>query len=1249
MIATRLQQKNIAASTKNHQLPIKTSPSPNKTLQTTNTSKNRRHTWFGGRSNVDETLPQQHQYNNNNNSTTFRPQTPNHKVSVGRSFADRLIRTVSPTRKARYETAGSAYPMTTTTTAAAAAAAALTTVKPVVVNSHVRSRSRNSLFPDSRDDDHHYDQENNGSIISNNAPPLTTSSPIHELNDRLARIEQRLLFEQEHVRSYTTGGHPQKHHRHQQQQQRSTPPQRQRVVKQSPHYNSPPLRYHYWDPPSTSSNSTPTPTLFAHTKKMVEQEKEQIGVSTWPSSEEDDDEEDNDRRRSSSKDQKRRRHSSAPSFGSNDILKHSKKDKTTKNNDNDKPKSASSHQTPRHLQRSKQKEQPKIHHATVQRQESADDEDDEEELYGTQIDGMRDETSVSSLPPTPKMSNFQSNMALNSKEKPNSEAKIVDLPEEPEETSDEQQQPEQQPDPEADQPKQDKTPSIDEAVLQPREPTPPSPIRPTISSRFALPTIPCTTAPRDVAAMEEDANSILATQSAPVNHPASASLMDNAITGVLSDLSSSTNGNADGVTTHSQNTHFGKDSLTVRDKASSILFSKMNCTIPVDPSAGPMENMRKMCAGEESGSQSNVRGDRRRSDDTLTTYLAVANIPREIPLVPGRSTPDISLMDHPDHESVSEEEVTPSKSPAENQSRPLSETLSPLRLVENAGQRTQQQQDRDLPPKHNPASPQRLIPIIPNASKEEDNADAQEYWESMYLEVNNTHDVLQDLLQTPTNQMEPEAAAAERASIEIPIDTFEKKSRSSPWHQTSPRDHGRRVLFTAFQKGDGANKNIRPLVPKRNSGQKSFTRPGVNIPGKDCLESAPKTAPKPKRSTKKKNGMVLASSVDSISNQLKTDEMERQKKAEESRRVPRAAEISQAEPMERKTVPMPPSAIIREHKTTLQQKQGRQSSYHPHTGVGPNNKVLTIPQSSGRDQRQRQHEADAAMVDILHLHNRSLPIGKVQKYKLSPYHPKPDNLSKNHWGWFGRKKPDDKITFAGSSRESKGSKGGHSLEAMASSAGSTITGETTEGIRRGRKEIVESSNQGSGSYHSLERSQGDSAASSDMSYTVTSNSNASEASEGNEASQDNGNARSSIPRATTYDEIIQDLKKFESQLPIAEFAVVEVGDDSDAEQAHTYLMNRGYVENELRSGADKDEPLLVEMPFGLETIAELSLEESFSMGMNSDVEDSGRAKDDSKMDNVKLSVSFAEQLQKLQSSHRHMTLEPTSPGKAYHI
>jgi hypothetical protein len=139
-----------------------------------------------------------------------------------------------------------------------------------------------------------------------------------------------------------------------------------------------------------------------------------------------------------------------------------------------------------------------------------------------------------------------------------------------------------------------------------------------------------------------------------------------------------------------------------------------------------------------------------------------------------------------------------------------------------------------------------------------------------------------------------------------------------------------------------------------------------------------------------------------------------------------------------------------------------------------------------------------------------------------------------------------------------------------------------------------------------------------------------------------------ILRATTYDDIIQDLKKFESHLPNAEFAVVEVGDDDDAVAAHTYLVNKTSVENELRSGYDRDGPLMVEMPFGLETITEHSLEASYSMGTNSEGEEA-RAVDDSSLDNVKLSVSFAEQLQQIQMIQRRKTPSLKTPTATYHI
>lgn len=400
---------------------------------------------------------------------------------------------------------------------------------------------------------------------------------------------------------------------------------------------------------------------------------------------------------------------------------------------------------------------------------------------------------------------------------------------------------------------------------------------------------------------------------------------------------------------------------------------------------------------------------------------------------------------------------------------------------------------------------------------------------------------------------------------------------------------------------------------------------------------------------RKKNGMTLAASVDSITDQLKCDEKERQQRAEESRKAMEREYVqSKIEATQKRSMQLPPSALIREQKETRRLSRERPSSFHSHTKAN----TIPIAPATKSDQASihdlRQHEADDALVDILHLHNRSMPIGRAQKYKLSPYHPKSNALSKNHWGWFGRHRQDEKISLSGLNKASDERKEVRTLEAMPSSATSTITAGTNEG-RKNRKELIDLSNEGSGSYHSIEQSRGGSAASSVTSYTTTSNVSETDSHEVHDSNKSEKIGRSSIPRATTYDEIIKDLKKFESQLPVAEFAVVEVGDDSDTQEVHTYLMNKCFVENELRSGAEMEEPLLVEMPFGLETIAELSLEDSYSMCLSSDVEDDCRAKDDSKMDKVKLSVSFAEQLRQLQSRNPTLRLEPTSPGKSYHI
>ncbi|KAG7372661.1 hypothetical protein IV203_018804 [Nitzschia inconspicua] len=1212
MIATRLQQKHIGATTKNHQLPIKTSPSPNKVIlppqqsqqpqrQVTilkkkqDTSKtNRRRTWFGGRSNNnnnDTTLHPKRQHDNS--TSTFRPQTPNHKVSAGRSFADRMIRAVSPTKKRttnnRYNqtnNASSIYPMTT---------AALTSVQPVVVVNHNnnvgkgRRTPHSTCLPESRDDDYYSDQENNNGSIINNTPP------IHELKDRLARIEQRLMMEES----------DQYHHRS------TPPPQKYQSMSTAKTLHQPYSSHPHWDPPSTTSKTSTlsTPTLFAHTKKLVEEEKERIAINTWPSSEEDDDDDERDPRR--------RRHS-APlqrtksSTSKRDIPKEvGKYTKMT----NHEPKTASSHQTPWSVQRSKERRQSKIHHAiVVQQQHECHNEEQQEQDQELDVREEEEENSVSSLPPTPRISNSNTSTSWNSKEAQSKEETNVQPNESDHPKFGEQEittkqfyeHLKQQTDLEAGQSTKEEHPTH-------------APIncKSIVQSRFSLPTVQCTM-PQNAFTDDENnngVNSIVAIQPAHKNQTAASHGIDNTIIdGVLSDLSSSTNGNTDGGTMNSQNAQFGKGRLTIHNQsnASSLLFSKMNCANPLDSAHGPVERMKSFCAGEESGSHKRDFGaDKTRAEETVTTRPSMARVPREIPLVPGRSTPDISLMDHPDHESVTEEDCASPKVVMDHDPNSQSKSTSPTIP-----------QDRDPSPRNSPSSHQNQIPIIPNASNEEEIEEAQEYWESMYLEVGNTYDVLQDLMQTPTNQENPLKVTK----------TENSKPKTSPHQQRaakSPKNIGGRVLFSSLQ--SKPKQQQRPLIPKRSSTPGRVSRLGENPFEKEHSSTRSKT---PEKSAKreKKNGMTLAIPVDSITNLLtvKSDEMERQQRDDETRQTT-APEVkkSKAEIMERKTIALPPSAVIKKQRET----QKVSHSCHPHTNI----------------RETRQHEADDALVDILHLHNRSLPIGKVHKYKLSSYHPKSDNLSKNHWGWFGRRKVDDRPNIVNSNREYSGNIGGRTIEAMASSAGSTITAETCEGARKHRRQVLDVSNAGSGSYHSLEQSREDVAASTSVSLTTASNGDASEEWEDTRTSQPNNKSKSSIPRATTYDEIIEDLKTFESQLPIADFAVVEVGDDSDTEQAHAYRMNKRLIENESRSGQDRDEPLLVEMPFGLETIDELSLEESFSMGFSSDSEENRKAKEDSNMEKVKLGVSFAEQLQQLQNSARPMRRVPTSPGKSYHI
>jgi hypothetical protein len=135
---------------------------------------------------------------------------------------------------------------------------------------------------------------------------------------------------------------------------------------------------------------------------------------------------------------------------------------------------------------------------------------------------------------------------------------------------------------------------------------------------------------------------------------------------------------------------------------------------------------------------------------------------------------------------------------------------------------------------------------------------------------------------------------------------------------------------------------------------------------------------------------------------------------------------------------------------------------------------------------------------------------------------------------------------------------------------------------------------------------------SEMSYTAgSSDDDDDEVGTESRNDDDDGDPKDIIPRATTYDDIIRDLQRFERvRLPRGEFAVVELGDDDDAEAADTYLLNKDSVERQMRGEAEEDEDdddddekkeedgVVVrpvpgrswqshgKQPFGLETIAE---------------------------------------------------------------
>jgi hypothetical protein len=135
---------------------------------------------------------------------------------------------------------------------------------------------------------------------------------------------------------------------------------------------------------------------------------------------------------------------------------------------------------------------------------------------------------------------------------------------------------------------------------------------------------------------------------------------------------------------------------------------------------------------------------------------------------------------------------------------------------------------------------------------------------------------------------------------------------------------------------------------------------------------------------------------------------------------------------------------------------------------------------------------------------------------------------------------------------------------------------------------------------------------SDMSYTTAESYGESEQSMSVENDESTSEIIKEIPRATTYDEIIKDLQRFEREIPRAEFAVIEVGDEENVQQANTYLLNKkSFAKQMMTTGqarGDRSQDY-EKQPFGLETIAELSQENpSASMEYKEEYNDAATAR-----------------------------------------
>jgi hypothetical protein len=120
-----------------------------------------------------------------------------------------------------------------------------------------------------------------------------------------------------------------------------------------------------------------------------------------------------------------------------------------------------------------------------------------------------------------------------------------------------------------------------------------------------------------------------------------------------------------------------------------------------------------------------------------------------------------------------------------------------------------------------------------------------------------------------------------------------------------------------------------------------------------------------------------------------------------------------------------------------------------------------------------------------------------------------------------------------------------------------------------------------------------------------------------------------MQRMKTFDSIIKDLQQLENKAPKAEFAIVEIGEDENTFRTHSILVNKRDVEKQLTAWDPNQENAssVANSSYGLARINEMQ-EESDSK-VTIPFSKKKKIMDDSSIDNLELTVSFADQLQQL--------------------